>query len=290
MLTACNYNTPNNLYQSDPKNIAELHSGFNKIELSTETRQVADTSITIVATGHLYPLLKYPLVFKSLVATIKDQNPDYVFILGDWVYNNTQEEWDSFFSYFNELKDKLYFAPGNHDLNYHYERYAGKRDNQFEAEQRYIENVGYRYKVLKDNIANYVFVNMNDSIDRIISYLDFIDKDINNNKPTLFLSSQCVWHSTTQDPKDVRTWPLKSFTREELLPHLQNFDYLIHGDWNKEFYRGFWPKENGYFHTLAVGNKRNGDSLFISRLIVSNDTLIGQSIVVPVPAASNWYK
>ena len=133
---------------STPTTIIELQSSFNNIELTPEINEISNTSVVIITTGHLYPLLGHPVAYKTFVSTILSQNPDYVFILGDVVYNNTQKEWDLFFDYFKDLKEKLYFAPGNHDLNFHYERYYGKHDHQFEAEQRYIDNVGYRYFTL----------------------------------------------------------------------------------------------------------------------------------------------
>jgi len=278
------------LYKKSPTNLAELHSGFNAIELSPVIRESDDTSITIVATGHLYQLFKFPLVYESFVNTIKEQDPDYIFILGDWVYNNTQEEWDIFFSYFNDLRDKLYFSPGNHDLNYHYERYVGKRDNQFEADQRYLENVGYRYKLLKDNMANYVFLNMNDSMHRVVSYLESIKPKLDKKKPSILLTSQCIWHNTYQEPDDVTTWTQKPFRHEEFVPYIKNYDYLIHGDWNINYYRGYWPEEDGPFQVMMVGNRMSNDTLFITRLEVKRDTIISKPIYVPIPGESKWFK
>ena len=289
-LVSCERSTNKYAYTKPPTNFTELQNGFNKAELNPDINHIDDTTITIVATGHIYPLLNHPLAFESFVATIKAQNPDYVFILGDMVYNNTQKEWDLFFNYFAALKDKLYFSPGNHDLNYHYERYNGIRDHQFETEQRYISNVGYRYKTLKDNMANYVFINMNDSIDRVLAYLSYIESELDKSKPSLLLSSQCIWHKKQQNPDDPKTWTNKPFRREELLPQITHFDYLIHGDWGGKFYRYYWPKEKGKFHVMGVGNKKAGDSLYISRLEIFHDTIISYSIPVPVPDESKWYK
>lgn len=290
LFTSCVHDTISLQYNSQPTNLQELHNGFFEVELNPEIGESKTSPTTIITFGHTYPLLKYPLVFESFVNTIKQQNPDYVFVLGDIIFDNTQKEWDLFSKHFKGLKNKLYFAPGNHDLNYHYERYVGKTDNQFEAEQRYIENISYRYKLLNDVNANFVFINMNDSVERVLQYLKSIEKYLDNDKQNFFLSSQCVWHASTQNPDDVKTWPLKSFKREELLPHLEQFDYLVHGDWNKKFYRGYWPKKNGKFHTLAVGNKRKGDSLFITRLEVFKDTVLSFSIDIKLPKESNWYK
>lgn len=288
--TSCENNKQENKDFTKVETLTELHSGFSEAELKPEIRNSKDKEHTIVATGHLYPLLKFPLAYKALVDSIKAQDPDYVFILGDIVKDNTQEEWDLFFDFFKDLKDKLYFAPGNHDLNYHYERYFGKRDNQVKAEQCYLNNVGYRYKVLKDNVANYVFINMNDSIHRVLEYIELTEKDLDSTKSSLLLTSQCIWHKKHQDPNNVKTWTEKPFKREELLPYVEHFDYLIHGDWNLKYRRGVFPKSNGKFDVLNVGMRKIGDEIFVSRLDISQDTLLGRPIYVKIPEESKWFK
>jgi len=289
-LVSCKQHNSKDLHKESLTNLSELQSGFLESELTADICSQKENPITVVATGHTYPLLNYPIAFKSFVNTIKDQNPDYIFMLGDLVYNNTQEEWDKFFSFFDGLKNKMYFAPGNHDLNFHYERYAGKRDNQFVAEQRYIENVGYRYKVLSGETANFVFINMNDSLNRILDYLNATKMLLDSTKTNFFLSSQSTMHSSSQDPNNVETWPLKPFTRQQIFPYIEHFDYLIHGDWNKRFYRGTWTKKDGEFQLMAVGNKRRGDSLFITRLDIFPDTVISTPIIIDIPEKSKWYK
>jgi len=276
---------------NEPKSLKELHSTFTKEELKPETKVFDKDHITFVATGHLYPLLHFPKFYDSLVSTIEKQNPDYVFFLGDIVFNDSQEEWDKVLKHTASIKDKLYFAPGNHDLNYHYERYVGDKTHQNEAELRYLSNVGYRYKLIKDNFANYLFINMNDSIDRIAEYVEKIKPEINASNPTFILSSQAVWHKGQQDPNDVSTWPLKPFDKEEILSVVNFADYLVHGDWNKKFYRStFWSKPNGLFQVMSVGNKRRGDSLYISRFYIYKDTVITKPIFIPIPDSCKWYK
>ena len=51
-------------------------------------------------------------------AAIRELNrlsPDMVFVAGDLVNNNLQEEWEIFNRIFAKLKPRRYFAPGNHD-------------------------------------------------------------------------------------------------------------------------------------------------------------------------------
>jgi len=225
-----------------------------------------------------------------MIDSIISQNPDYVFLLGDLVRDNEDVEWDSVLMRFDKTNAKVYYAPGNHDLNYHYERWDGSREHQFEAEMKYIEKVGYRYKIMQDNFANYVFINPNDSINRVLSYLDIIKPELDTTKTLILLSSQSLWHNKHQMPGDNHTWMAKAFTRDEILPNVEYFDYLIHGDWGGKFYKGFWPKNEGRFKVLAVGNRVPGDSLYIAKLVISKESIDGSSIRITVPEESTWFK
>jgi len=288
LILSCNNNRQNQ-YIANPTTLEELFRGFNDTELSPEINQLNKEPIVVVATGHLYPLLKYPQAYNSLLEKIKKQNPDYFFELGDIVRDNTDEEWDSIFYRLNQIDTKIYYAPGNHDLNYHYERYVGKRDNQVEAEMRYLNQVGYRYKLVKDELANYVFINANDSVDRILSFIEQISTELDTNKMQILLSSQSLWVNKQQDPDNPKTWVNRPFNKNELLPYIENFDVLIHGDWGGKFYRGKWKKSNGTFDLMAVGNRKVGDSLFITRLEIFSDTIKAWPIKVHIPETSSWF-
>lgn len=290
MFTSCVNQSNHALYKTAPGTLEELQSGFFESEFLVDQHQFADSSLTIVAFGHTYPLLFDSVAFDAFIETVKAQHPDYVFVLGDIVRDNSEKEWQTVLDQFAKINSIFYFAPGNHDLNFHYERYFGKHDHQFEAESRYIDHVGYRYKTVKDNFANYVFVNMNDSIDRVLSYLNTTQANLDKSKPMLLLTSQCVWHNKHQIKGDLKSWTNKPFTREELLPHIGYFDVLIHGDWGGKFFRGSWKKPSGQFDVMGVGNRLAGDSLYISRIEIHPDTIIATGIPVPVPSNSSWYK
>ena len=290
IVLSCNHQAKKPAYVPEPTTLEELFRGFNDAELTPETNELTKEPIVIVATGHLYPLLKYPLVYNAFIDKIIEQEPDYFFTLGDIVYNNSAEEWETVKNYLNRLNTKVYFSPGNHDLNYHYERYFGKRDNQIEAELRYLDQVGYRYKVLQDQFANYVFINANDSAHRILAYIDIIKPTLDYNKHLVLLSSQSLWFKKHQDPNNPKTWVSKPFPREELLPFIEDFEYLIHGDWGGNFYRGQQKKSAGNFDVMAVGNRKVGDSLYITRLEIYKDTILARPVRVHIPETSTWYK
>ena len=290
LLYSCSNPSSNNEQGYNPTTLKELHDGFFDEEITPEINQTNDKEITIITTGHLYPLLNHPLAYNAMIDSIISQNPDYIFLLGDLVRDNADAEWDSVLMRFDSINTKVYFAPGNHDLNYHYERWEGSRENQFEAEMKYLEEVGYRYKLMKDNFANYVFINPNDSINRVLSYLDIIKPELDTTKTLILLSSQSLWHNKHQMPGDNHTWMAKAFTRDEILPNVEYFDYLIHGDWGGKFYEGFWPKSEGRFKVLAVGNRVPGDSLYIAKLVISEESVDGSSIRITVPEESTWFR
>jgi len=292
MLISCNNSNQekDNKFVPNPTTLEELFRGFNQAELTPDIYHFDKKPIVVVTTGHLYPLLKYPLAYQAMINEVNKQKPDYFFILGDIVFNNTEAEWDTVFSYLKKVNAKIYFSPGNHDLNYHYERYEGKRDHEIEAEMRYLKEVGYRYKVVEDNLANYVFVNANDSAKRILTYINRMRPKMDTTKLMLLFSSQSLWFNQQQEPGKTSSWVLRPFHREEFLPYVEDFKFLIHGDWNRKFFRGKFRKSNGYFDVIAVGNKRAGDSLYITRLLIYKDSVVATPFFVNIPPECKWYK
>ncbi len=289
---SCNSSHSNNIdknFVENPKTLSQLFRGFSNDELTPDVHYFHKDSIVIVATGHLYPMLFHPDVYKIFIDSIKAQKPDFFFALGDLVFNNSEQEWDTVLANFSKLNVPVYFAPGNHDLNYHYERYSGKHTHQVEAEMRYMRKANCRYKVLKDDFANYVFINANDSVKRILSYINKVRPLLDSGKQMIILSSQSLWFDKQQDPKDPTTWPNRPFKREKLLPFITDFHHLIHGDWGGKFFRYRFSKKYGTFDAMGVGNRREREPLYITRLTILKDTIIARPINVVLPENTTWY-
>jgi hypothetical protein len=287
---ACDNPDNQSVYYPEPTTLQELFSGFNGSELTPVKSTVKEDPVVIIATGHLYPLLNFPDIYKNLVNQAMAEEPDYFFNLGDMVYNNTDAEWETVFKTFEPCAAEYFYAPGNHDLNYHYERYIGIRDNQIEAEMRYLKQVGYRYKLLQDRNANYVFINANDSANRIRQFLDLVKPKLENDKIRILVSSQSLWHDKYQEPDNPKTWVKRPFHRDTLLKHVQYFDVLLHGDWGGKFFRGKWKKKDGgRFEVLGVGNRKPGDTLYITRLEIYQDSIAARPILIDIPEGSGWY-
>jgi predicted phosphodiesterase len=272
--------------QDEHNMLATLHNYFNKEELTLHENIMLKNDVKAVFFGHGYELLNYTEEYNTLIREINEQRPDYVFFLGDMVYDNTIEEWTLLNVFLDNIDANVYFVPGNHDLNFHDDRYNGRTGSQWQAESLYLEQVGYRYKTVRDNYANFLLLNMNDSIGRIENYLDTMTKHLFADLPTLVLSHQNVWNWKTQT-EDSRTWTQKSMSRDEILPLLDDYRYLVHGDWNEQFRQGP-EKYNGHrFHTVACGNKQ-GTRLHFTVAQLSMDTVIFRPKYVNLAPESPW--
>lgn len=289
LFLSCNSNETFVQSASSKYKLDSLHSGFNTVELTKQNIKLNKDTVSIVAFGHVYGLLEHEDVFDLLIETVNSQNPDYVWILGDIVYNNTEEEWDYLLTKYKGLSGLRFHAGGNHDMNYHYERYHGKNENQWEAEMRYLNKIHYRYLTIEDDIANYMLINMNDSLDRIASYLDLMIKEMNNSKAKILFTHHATWHDNQSESNDPTTWVKKSFSRDSLLPKLYDFDYMIYGDWSEGFYMNTYKHKKKKFMVMDVGNLRVGDSLHITSIKLTKDTLWANPISINIPIDSKWY-
>lgn len=288
IVLSCNSN--NDLVQKDhfKDKLDSLHTGFNNIELTKEFIQLNKDTITLVTFGHVYGLLYHEDVFDSMIESINAQSPDYVWILGDIVYNNSDEEWAYLQEKYKGINGRRFHAGGNHDMNYHYERYYGITDNQWEAESRFLKNIGYRYITIEDDFANYMIINMNDSLNRIEEYLKEMKPQLNPDKPSILFTHHCVWHKTISNPEDSKTWVKKSFDRDSLLPEIKEFDYWIHGDWAQEYYSSTFSFQGVNHNVIGVGNLKEGDPLYITTIKITKDSLWSYPVFVTIPDTTTW--
>lgn len=290
LLLSCSVDKGNKQSKLSKDKLSALHSGFNKRELTKEYITSSRDSVVIVAFGHVYGLLNHPDVFDLLIDKVNEQDPDYVWILGDVVYNNTEEEWAVLFEKYKGMNGERFHAGGNHDMNYHYERYHGSKENQWEAESRYLDKIGYRYLTLEDELANYMLINMNDSLDRISEYLDRMLPQLNPVKQSILFTHHATWHPNQSKVDDPKTWVKKNFPRDSLLPKLVDFDYMIYGDWSEGFYFNSIKLNDHKYKVIDTGNLKEGDPLHITRIVVRSDGVEARPVSIPIPLESNWYK
>ncbi len=273
-------------YAQGQKRLRELHTTFIEKELTKQDLTSDKDTITAVAFGHIYPLYPFEEILDSLIAAANKQNPDYVWIMGDIVFNNAPEEWEFINKKFEKLKGKKFYAGGNHDTNYHYERWEGKTDHEWEAETRFLKNVGYRYLTMEDQFSNYMILNLNDSIHRIREYMNTMKPKMNPDKPSILLTHQAIWTDSKSDPNDPHKWPQKSFNRDSILGDIAPFDILVDGDWNKNFY----DKQFKKFRVIGSGNRIKGDDYRVTLFKITKDTVIITPIEVPIDPKSKWFE
>lgn len=276
--------------EESKKKWREQHTGFNEKELTKlDLSQFKDT-ITAVAFGHVNSLLWHPDVFDSFIKTINGQNPDYIWVLGDIVYDNSDDEWNKVLKGHNQMKGDRFYTAGNHDICYHYERFDGILENEWEAEERYLDQLGYRYLTMEDEVANYMILNLNDSLARIKEYLDIMKPKMNPDKPSFLLTHQSAWQAVKKERDDPSLWVNISFHPDSLLKELGEFDYLVNGDWANKYFRAskYYLGEN--HEVICTGNKVAGDELRITVLKYTRDTCESYPIIVPIPEGSDWYK
>jgi len=155
--------------------------------------------IRFVALGHLYPMIEDKERLADLFNKINSHNPDYVFILGDSKLNDLK-----YLNKFKEnIKAKLYFSPGNHELK------------SFRKE--YEKNVGYLNKVITDNNIKFILLNSSDKKENIINYLN--ENLDSSDSITILLTHHRIWDDTLMSQEGYNHD--KSYYFEEIYPFIK---------------------------------------------------------------------
>ena len=270
-------------------NHIKTNERFNAIELKPDIYRFENPdTITIVLAGHLYPVLYFPGIFDTLIIEIKKVNPDLVLFLGDITVNYSDKEWDLFLAQANKLNVPFYITPGNHDIRYNNDKPPLLVNNDKEAEEVYLSNIGYRYKLIIDNFTNYILINSNDSVNHIIDFLVAIKPDIDTNKRVFVISHHELWSNNIRS-LEAKSWVEKPFSLSQLEPHIDFAQILISGNWGKKFVRTKINTKNNIFEVIKSGNRIKGDKLFFTELKVTNDSIIAHPIIVPINRSSAWF-
>ena len=99
--------------------------------------------VRIATVGHTYYAARDTLVFNALIDSIRERDPDYLFVLGDWVWSNVDWEWERALNGFAKVGDEVYFSPGNHELINVDEVSHGIDSSLVEYWQKYETRMGY---------------------------------------------------------------------------------------------------------------------------------------------------
>lgn len=289
LIVACSGNPKIQSEESRTK-LNELHGSFTERETTPEWNTMGNDTIVHVAFGHVNGLLWHDDVMKILIEEVNAIKPDYVWVLGDIVYDCAEDEWQKVMPEYEKLTGKRYHAAGNHDINYHYERYEGIMENRWEAEERYLKHIGYRYLSIEDEQATYTILNMNDSLPRIKQYLSVMTPKLNTNKTNFLMTHQSIWMNDVKDTADPAKWTNKYYPPDSILPYLHDFDVLVHGDWANEHMHGDFRHEDKVFKVVSTGNLNPGSPLNITVIRFFQGSLTIEHRALPIPDDSGWFE
>jgi len=251
-----------------------------------EEVKMGEETIRIVTFGHVYNMMTpHRDIFSLLVDSTIGADADYVFVLGDLVRFNHQPEWDFVLPELKRVGVPVYFAPGNHDVNFMNDRSRDIADTEPQAKQLYLDNIGYMYHFFADENANYIFINSNEKLETITNFLDQALPHVDTTKPTLLLSHHALWSYKirTDDP---RTWTLKQFQFEDIYPWLGNVDYIFGGDFITEFTKLI---HEGY-PCAHVGNYKIGADVWFTIIeITPEGEVTYEPHEVIIPANNKWF-
>ncbi len=158
-----------------------------------------ERSLKFLAVGHIYPIINDKKRLDSLLKKMNSHKADYVFILGDSKLNEIK-----YYDYFKKnLKGRLYFVPGNHEVK--------------KFKDAYKKNVGYLNKVIDHDNIRFILLNSSDSKENITSFLN--DK-VNTDKIVLILTHHRIWDDTLMSESSYEHD--KSYYFNEIYPILKN--------------------------------------------------------------------
>lgn len=247
-------------------------------------RTPSEKPVRIAVVGHTYKLLSFENVWQDFLDTIRATQPDYVFHLGDIVFDNTDAEWAQALSGLKSIGVPVGISPGNHDHSFHYDRFNNITARTPLARWRFLTHVGYYNHYFTDDRANYVFLNSHDSVANICAYLDSIVPQLDSSKKALLFTHHFIWGGKP-NPKSPYAWAKKTYLWEEVRPCVRWADAIVVGDWNQK--PGIWRQE--WYKAITVGNRLDGDPVYVCVIEISDRGVDFELHEVPVPDSDPWH-
>jgi len=277
------------IQERDPNVVLlQLQSSFVKAELEPKMLPSNGASFQLALVGHTYPLLPFPDELNLLIDSINQRSPDALVLLGDVVCYNDLEEWEKLNHALHRLEMPFFIVPGNHDVNFYRERDLGILTNQGFAEERYLEQADARCRLLQHKEADFLLINLNDSLDKVAAYIDTMRAHLDQSSPNFVLSHQDLWATPLDVPDNPQSWSNKSFGVNDLAPKLEGFDAFISGDWNiflQEGTREFFGEE---ISNIQVGMRVQGDPIYFTLLEVKDGEISTEAVSVSLSKDSKW--
>ena len=235
------------------------------------SNSIAKNSNTrFIVTGHLYPVIKDEKKLKKFIEKINSYNVDYVFILGDSNLDDVK-----IFKKLNKLIDsKLYFSPGNHELE--------------TSKSNYLKNVGYLDRVIKLHDTRIILLNSSESLNNIKKNLKNFLKNKFENGPTIIMTHHRIWDDTIISQKPMQHD--KSFYFEEIYLLIKDkVDFIFAGNSKRQYFRDltdelwygkqninniFWLDKIGSINAYSVGMGDGDPKANFTIVEVSNNDLL----------------
>jgi hypothetical protein len=233
----------------------------------------AGATLRFAVLGHLYPIAE-PEPLRALLGAVEREMPEMVFVLGDsgleepWVVRLIEEE----------LGAKVYFVPGNHEL-------------EGDGRDRYLENVGYLDRFVATDACNFILLNSSASLDEILAFLDRALEQARPELPTVLLTHHRIWDDTLLSPRPYGHD--KSYYFGELYPALRgHVDYMFAGNSRRQYFRDlsdspnygpqnlnnvYWADQVGEITAYSVGM---GDGVPKASFVIV-DVVDGRLLLIP---------
>ncbi len=185
-----------------------------------------DSVLKFVVIGHTYSTIRNSEERALYIDKINEEKPNYVFILGDSEANNNL----IYNEYVSNIKSKLFFSPGNHDINTY-------------TNSLYPKIVGYLDTTIIDDNCNFILFNSLDNIQNINKYLKTSLEKINTNNPTVLLTHHRVWDENLLSNSEYQHD--KSYLFSEMLPTIKNkVNYIFAGNSSAQYFGKQYCKEH----------------------------------------------
>ena len=174
--------------------------------------------LSFVILGHTYSTIKTQETRDYYINSINNENPDYVFILGDSEINNTL----IFNDYTSKINTNVYFSPGNHEMIN-------------STIKEYKDIVGYANKLIVDDKCNFILLNSLDEIESINNYLFEAFQKINDNNPIVLLTHHRIWDENLLSENPYEHDKSYLFTEIDSI-YRSKIDYIFAGNSSAQYF------------------------------------------------------
>lgn len=239
-------------------------------------------SLKFVALGHTRDIR--PALLMRLAEAINEENPDYIFLLGDYTWDGHPDQWAIVDKFLARLRAPVVACPGNHEATQ-----IPLRGELPVARplRNYLKRFGTPYNSLITENANFLVINTSDKKDVVSKFLELKLPETDNGNPTFLMMHHRIWADDYPPHSIPQLWgPMVRL--EEIEPLIAGkVQYLVAGD----CVYGFGDFEVRGFRALTVGLGDAGKNSPMGFVVVNVDARGKVKVAprhIPVPAGDPW--